>query len=360
MAIEIRKAERFKAKLRLALAGPSGAGKTMSSLKLAKGVAGDKGRVIMIDTERGSGDLYANLFPYDIISLQAPFKPERYIEAIHAAEKAGYDVIIIDSLSHAWSDDGGILDQADKMESAGKNRFTMWADLTPQHRQFVNAMLNSPAHLVVTVRSKQEYALMRDEKSGKNIVQKLGMGIVQRDGLEYEFTVFMDIDQNHIAHASKDRTDLFRNEMFMIDEKTGVRLLEWLNDGEDRELMEAKKNIVRRLRFLGADQSPITEVKRLTQLDLVPENFDEIIARLEVLCGDKREADKAKPSTPPEPQNAPPAPVTAPVAPEPEKAPEVAVSQEPAKESGVSAATEIQYERTGYPDEEINPEDIPF
>jgi predicted ATP-dependent serine protease len=129
MTVEIRKAERTKAKLRLGLAGPSGAGKTMSSLKLAKGIT-PAGRILMIDTERGSGDLYADLFDYDIITLQPPYKPEKYVEAIRAGEEAGYDTIIIDSLSHAWSDEGGILDQADKL-SAGGNRFTAWAKLRP-------------------------------------------------------------------------------------------------------------------------------------------------------------------------------------------------------------------------------------
>ena len=232
--IEIRKAERYKAKLRLALAGPSGAGKTMSSLKLAKSIAGPNGKVCIIDTERGSGDLYANLFDYDIIQLSPPFKVETYTDAITAAEKAGYEVIIIDSLTHAWSDEGGLLDQADKMQAAGKNRFTLWADLTPQHRSLVNAMLNSPKHIIATIRSKQEYGMEKDEKTGKQTVKKLGMAPIQRDGMEYEFTVFMDIDQNHSASASKDRTNMFKNEFFVIDEKVGERLLGWLNEGKDR------------------------------------------------------------------------------------------------------------------------------
>jgi hypothetical protein len=131
MEIEIRKAERVKSKLRLGLAGPSGSGKTMSALKVAKGIGGP---VCLIDTERGSGDLYANLYDYSVITLEPPFKPDILIDAIHAAEKAGFAVIIIDSLSHFWSDEGGILDQADKMQNSGKNRFTLWADPTAQRR----------------------------------------------------------------------------------------------------------------------------------------------------------------------------------------------------------------------------------
>lgn len=225
--IQIRKAERVKSKLRLAISGPSGSGKTMGSLKLAKGIGG---RVCLIDTERGSGDLYADLYDYDIISLEPPFKPDVLIESIRAAEDAGYDVIIIDSLSHFWADEGGLLDQVDKMQSAGKNRFTLWADITPQHRRLVNAMLNSSKHIVATMRAKQEYAMETDDK-GRASVKKLGLAPVQREGMEYEFTVFFDVDQNHNAKASKDRTAMFNNEMFIINEDIGIRINKWLNTG---------------------------------------------------------------------------------------------------------------------------------
>lgn len=347
-AIEIRKAQRFQAKLRLALAGPSGAGKTMSGLKLAHGLGG---RVCMIDTERGSGDLYANLFDYDIITLTPPFKPERYVEAIHAAEKAGYDTIFIDSLSHAWSDEGGLLDQADRMQAAGKNRFTMWAELTPQHRQMVNAMLNSPCHIVVTVRSKQGYAMETDEKTGRTNVRKVGLEPVQRDGLEYEFTVFMDIDQNHQAHASKDRTNLFKNEIFEIDEKMGGRLLAWLNEGEDRNTVEGKKKIVQRLKYLNVslDQATVW-VQEICKLPLEPKHYDEIISRLDVIVQETREA-AAKPATPQEAVNAPVAPVTPSVDERAVKAPEKAATEQTIDKSAPS------YE---YPDDDIRAEDIPF
>lgn len=233
MTIEIRKAERFKAKLRLGLAGPSGAGKTMSALKLARGVVGPTGRICLIDTERGSGDLYADITDYDIIQINAPFKPDRYIEAIEAAEEANYDIIIIDSLSHAWTDEGGILDQADKLSKASKNSYTVWADLTPQHRALVGAMLASPKHIVATVRSKQEYSMEKDDKTGKTSVRKLGLAPVQREGMEYEFTVFMDISQDHYAKVSKDRTNMFKDEVFLIDEATGSRLSTWLAAGRE-------------------------------------------------------------------------------------------------------------------------------
>lgn len=302
-AIQIRKAERSQSKLRIGLAGPSGAGKTMSSLKLARGIAGPKGRICMIDTERGSGDLYAHVTDYDIITLQPPFAPKNYIEAIQAAEDGKYDVIIIDSLTHAWSDEGGILDQADKLEKAGKNRFTMWADLTPQHRMLVNAMLNCDTHLIACVRSKQEYALDKDAGTGKTTVKKLGMAPIQREGMEYEFTVFIDIAQNHVAQTSKDRTDLFRNEVWTIDEKTGERLIAWLNEGKQGPAKQAnsdvrvnakKQRIMFALRTLGIWDKSIEEltaiIKEKTQLDLLPEHYDEIASRLNILVAEAKEA----------------------------------------------------------------------
>jgi hypothetical protein len=291
MTVEIRKAERTKAKLRLGIAGPSGAGKTMSSLKLAKGIT-PAGRILMIDTERGSGDLYADLFDYDIITLQPPYKPEKYVEAIHAAEEAGYDTIILDSLSHAWSDEGGILDQADKL-SAGGNRFTVWAKLTPQHRSLVNAMLNSPAHIIATVRSKQDYAIDDNDK-GRKTVKKLGLAPVQREGMEYEFTIFLDVDQDHNAHASKDRTNLFKDEVFVIDEKIGGRILEWLNSGKEappkeiqpEDINRKKAKILHCLKLLGADTTSPEAIRKsiigLTHLDGArDENANAILARLE-------------------------------------------------------------------------------
>jgi hypothetical protein len=294
MAIEIRKAERTKAKLRLGLAGPSGAGKTMSALKLAQGIAkGTDQKVVLIDTERGSGDLYADLYEYSIISIEPPYTPQKYVDAIVAAEEAGFGVIIIDSLSHAWSDEGGILDQADK-KSAGGNRFTVWAELTPQHRRLVGGMLNSKAHIIATTRSKQQYELeeftdSRGNKKSRPV--KLGMAPVQREGMEYEFTIFMDIDQHHNATASKDRTNLFKDRIFTIDEKIGLEILDWLNKGDDPAVAETnriKTKIVHCLKLLKKDVSTPDTIKAAileeTSLDGGDSaNGKEILRRLEAV-----------------------------------------------------------------------------
>ena len=286
--ITIRKAERRKAKLRLGIAGVSGSGKTMGALKLAHGIGK---KICLIDTERGSGDLYASMYDYDIITLAPPYAPKNYIDAIEAAENAGYEVIIIDSLSHAWSDEGGLLDQVDKIAAGSNNgnSYTAWRNVTPQHRALVGAMLNSPAHIIATMRSKQEYALELNEK-GKQVPRKIGMAPIQREGMEYEFTVFMDVNQNHTATASKDRTDMFKDEIFTISEKTGERLLVWLNEGAEplpdpkQEELKANLSEIYNLAYLVVGEFPKEDLAKVvsqkTELILNWVNFDAIKTRL--------------------------------------------------------------------------------
>jgi hypothetical protein len=227
--MQIRKAERKKAKLRLGIAAPSGAGKTYSALLLAFGLGGKVG---LIDTEHGSGDLYAHLGDYDIIGIEAPYTVAKYTQAIKAFEDAGYTTIIIDSLSHAWSGDGGLLDKQGKMADRGTNSFAAWRTITPEHNALVDAMLKSPCHIIATMRAKQEYVL-ETNAAGKQQPKKVGMAPVQREGMEYEFTVMLDVDMNHIASASKDRTSLFDGRFFKISEQTGDELSKWLETGTE-------------------------------------------------------------------------------------------------------------------------------
>lgn len=227
--MQIRKAERRKAKLRLGIAAPSGAGKTYSALLMAFGLGGTVG---LIDTEHGSGDLYAHLGEYDVISIEAPYTVDKYVKAIRAFEEAGYTTIIIDSLSHAWAGDGGLLDKQGKMADRGTNSFAAWRTITPEHNNLVDAMLRSPCHIIATMRAKQEYVLETNDK-GKQQPKKVGMAPVQREGMEYEFTVMLDVDMHHIASASKDRTSLFDGRFFKIGKETGAELLQWLETGAD-------------------------------------------------------------------------------------------------------------------------------
>jgi len=230
MALQIRKAQRRKAKLRLALIGPSGSGKTMSALKLAFGIGGKVG---IIDTENGSADLYASLGDYDVITLEKPYTVGKYREAITAFENGGYDTIIVDSLSHAWAGAGGLLDKQGQIANRpGTNSYAAWREVTPDHNALVEALLSSRCHIIVTMRVKTEYVLETNDR-GKQAPRKVGLAPVQRDGVEYEFTVVMDIDIDHKAAASKDRTTLFDGWRDTITEGTGRQLLQWLEIGTD-------------------------------------------------------------------------------------------------------------------------------
>ena len=235
--IQFHQAERRMSKLRLAIAGPAGSGKTYSALLIAFGMEtqsskpkAQRATIALIDTERGSGDLYAHLGQYDVCSITAPFEPEKYTAAIQAAEEAGYDVIIIDSLSHAWSGEGGILDLHGHLADRSGNSWAAWRKVTPRHNRLVEAMLQSPCHIIATLRSKMEYTQVTE--NGKTAVKKLGMNPIQRDGMEYEFTLFLDLDLDHLATATKDRTTLFDGKFFKPSQDTGRSLMAWLGEGK--------------------------------------------------------------------------------------------------------------------------------
>jgi hypothetical protein len=224
-----QKAERKKAKLRLGLVGPAGSGKTYSALLVAFGLGG---KVALIDTENGSGDLYAHLGGYDVCRIEAPYTVKKYLDAIDAAEQAGYDVLIIDSLSHAWSGEGGLLDQHGKIADSSKNSYTAWRSVTPMHYKLVDAMLTSKCHIIATMRAKTEYSQEKDDR-GKTVIRKLGMAPVQREGMDYEYTLVFDLDAHHNATASKDRTSLFDGQILTLSAKTGETLKEWLESGTE-------------------------------------------------------------------------------------------------------------------------------
>ncbi|WP_238492532.1 ATP-binding protein [Desulfotruncus alcoholivorax] len=230
MPVKFQRAQRKKARLRLAIAGPAGSGKTYSALLIAFGL-GD--RIALIDTERGSGELYAHLGEYDVCTLEAPFTPEKYVEAIRAAESAGYQIIIIDSLSHAWAGPGGVLDIHGHTADKSGNSWTAWRQVTPRHNELVDAMLLSRCHIIATLRSKMEH--VQTSENGKTVIKKVGMNPIQRDGLEYEFTVFWDLDNSHTASASKDRTGLFDGQVFKPALEVGGKLLEWLESGTETQ-----------------------------------------------------------------------------------------------------------------------------
>lgn len=234
-----RKAERKKAKTRIALCAPAGGGKTHSALLLASGLGK---RIALIDTENGSASLEVgkkNIPDFDVVNLCPPFDPSKYIEAIKAAEEAGYDVIIIDSLSHAWSGSGGLLDKHDKISQIkGNNSYTAWRFITPMHNALVDAILQSKCHIIATMRTKVEYSIDKDEQ-GKAKISKMGMAPIQREGMDYEFTTVFDIQRDsHLASAGKDRTSLFDDKIFTISKETGKIFAKWIESGADEHPTE--------------------------------------------------------------------------------------------------------------------------
>ncbi len=226
--MQLKKATRKQVKLRLNISAPSGAGKTYSALRMAKGLCGDWSKVAVIDTENGSASLYSDLGDFNVIDLQPPFQPEKYIEALNACVEAGIEVIIIDSSSHEWTcllEENEVLAQA----SFRGNTWSAWSKTTPRHDKFVNAVLHCNAHVITCTRSKMETVMGEGKK-----VHKVGMKDQQREGWEYELTVSLNIDRDtHLAIPSKDRTNLFEGQQpFLITEETGVLIANWCNSGE--------------------------------------------------------------------------------------------------------------------------------
>lgn len=263
-----RKAERRKAKLRLAITGPAGSGKTYGALLIAQGLGG---RIAMIDTENGSGDLYSSMCNYDILNINAPFDPRKYIQAIHDAENEGYDVLIIDSLTHCWISEGGLLDMKEQLAASGKyNSFSAWSKVTPLQNKLIEAMLTSRCHIIATMRSRTEYVIVQNDR-GKQEPRKVGLAPVQRDGMDYEFSLVFDLNNEHTVTVSKDRTSLFDGQSFTLSPEIGSKLLEWLNSGKDipdpRELNERKQSLYRAYLslFNGNQQEAQSAILSVTQ-----------------------------------------------------------------------------------------------
>ena len=222
-----QKAVKSSAKLRLAIAGPSGSGKTYTSLAIASHLGE---QVALVDTEHGSASKYADLFSFDVATMSAPFSPDKYIRAI-AEAAASYKVIILDSVSHAWNGNGGILSLVEEAAKRMKtpNSYTAWADVTPIQNRLIEAIVTSDIHIIATMRSKQEYVQEKDGNN-KTVIRKVGMAPVQRDGFEYEFDVFLDMDADNNAIVSKTRCPDLAGRVFNRPGADVAKILaDWLN-----------------------------------------------------------------------------------------------------------------------------------
>ena len=255
LAPSFRKAERKSAKARIALCSPAGGGKTHSALLIATGLGG---RIAVVDTENGSASLEAGkagIPDFDVLEMHAPFTPEKYVIALKTAEDAGYDVVLLDSLSHAWAGTGGLLEQVDNIARSSKsgNSYMAWKSITPMQNKLIEAILQSKCHVIGTMRTKVDFALVDD--NGKKVPKKLGMAPIQREGMDYEMTICWDIDQSsHIATCTKDRTSLFDGVPQVLTIETGKTLAAWLTAGTGETQAERRERDE-----TEPDNSPVTD-----------------------------------------------------------------------------------------------------
>ena len=246
--LELKRAQRSSAKLKLGISSPSGGGKTLGSLLIAKGLMQETypdlsdskqwQKVAIIDSENGSGQLYVGseiknmkIGAYNALTLTEPYTAEKYIDAIDVCVDNGMEVIIIDSTTHLWAGAGGLLSQHGNIAKRTGNSWAAWRDVTPMHTKFVDKMLQTNVHIIATMRSKTKF-VQEKGNDGRTTVRKVGLNPIQKDGMEYEFTTFFEIDAEHNAFGSKDRTSLFDQQYFVITPKIGVQLMKWLKGGK--------------------------------------------------------------------------------------------------------------------------------
>jgi hypothetical protein len=297
MSFQLRQAQKSKSKMRLGLSGPSGSGKTYSALLLAAGIAPWE-KICLIDTENGSGELYSHLGKYNVIVIDPPYSPERYIEAIKAAEDAGMEVIIVDSASHEWDGEGGCLQINEQLANTKfkGNTWAAWSQTTPRHQKFIYAITGCKAHIITTARAKTDTIQTEDKK-----IKKVGLKEIQREGYEYELTVNFNLDRDgNFAIASKDRTGMFINaDPFKITKKTGEDIKKWADDGLDPQKLVNKidKLIVKK----GQSKEKLLEAMKTDDLaTLSVDMLNKIITRLESLPNpeDKKPEPPKTPETP--------------------------------------------------------------
>lgn len=227
------KASKAEAKARIAVTGPSGSGKTYSSLLWAR-VLAEGGKIAVIDTERDSAKLYADRFDFDSLSMSAPYHPDRLVEALKVAQDEGYACVVIDSLTHFWNGQGGILEIVDQAGAANKgNAFSGWKVATPIQQRMVDAILAFDGHIITTMRSKTEYSLEKNEY-GKISPKKVGLAPQQRDGIEYEYTLVLEMDTDHRTIIGKTRCEILADKAFPANAATdgANTFLNWLKSGD--------------------------------------------------------------------------------------------------------------------------------
>ena len=267
-----RKAERTQARLKIALTGPSGSGKTFSGLLIASGIGK---RIAVVDTENKSASLYADMekgqlagIGFDILEIDPPYTIGKYLEAIEAAERDGYDVLIIDSISHAWAGEGGLLDKKTALDARGGNSYTNWAQITPEQERFKARILQADMHIICTMRSKQDYVLELNDK-GKSAPKKVGLAPIQRDGMEYEFTGDFPEAQAPPNQISKEQTEKIQD---------GIRKLNGLGQTDALVWKGIYQTIARVFKKDFAELSELTAIEADTVIDYLARWADHLSA----------------------------------------------------------------------------------
>lgn len=231
--IQFARATKEKAKARIALAGPSGGGKTYTALTVASVLT--PGSIAVCDTERGSASKYADEFSFDTFEPES-YSPELLIDALASAGAAGYGSFIVDSLSHFWMGADGMLEQVDRAakRTASGNSFGGWKEMRPIERRMVDAMLAYPGHVIVTMRTKTEWVIEQNDR-GKNVPRRIGTKAEQRDGIEYEFDVVGDLNLENELVVTKTRCPALKRAVIREPgEEFAETVREWLEAGADR------------------------------------------------------------------------------------------------------------------------------
>lgn len=268
------KASKHQLKARVAFAGPTGSGKTYSALEWAT-ILAEGGTIAVVDTEHGSASLYADQFDFDVLTWAPPYDPGKLAETIVTAEKAGYAVLVLDSMSHFWEGEGGTIDIADAAgQRSGGNSFAGWKVATPALRHLIDTMLGCDMHVIGTMRSKMEYVLEQNER-GRNVPKKVGMAPVMRQGVEYEFTMVGDIDLEHRITFTKSRCSALADVMVQPGraKDSAETFLAWLQSGEPDPVHDARER-------LTADLKALPEAQRSAIAAWIKDKFLPAVARM--------------------------------------------------------------------------------
>ena len=282
MAFVFRKATKKQRKLRLGLAGPSGSGKTYTALSIGTNLGK---KVALIDTEGspesgGSAELYADYFDFDCVVLPS-YSPATYIEAIKSACEEGYEVIIIDSLSHAWFGTDGALELVNKemARTGNRNSYAAWRNVTPMHNALIQTILHSNAHVICTMRSKEKYVQEEDER-GKTRIRKMGMEAIQRDGMGYEFDMFADMDVDHNMIINKTRIGLDGDVINKPGKDLAKKLLDFLNSGEPRPAVEVGHSELDQSTDQVPTEQPAPKKKREVTVNTLIDKIPAVMTRM--------------------------------------------------------------------------------